>query len=265
MSAVVAWTKRVIGAITVLAACGGDTFAQDSNPNVLTNEEKDAGFELLFNGRDLEGWEPATSGLDLKDGPWKVQDGAIYFPKESIGFPALTWRNAAPADFELRFEWKEAPMNATGLQGHVTLSTAGASVKHGWTGSLVCGCFAAGRRVCVKTVEVSVPVKFSGKSVSMAPSKDALRAPGKWNKSRLVYEGPKIQHWLNGEKVVEVNLLDGAFVDTEMEPWKSLVERWFDVRSNGLGIQIENADVPAWFRDIKLRPIPREEVAIEKE
>ena len=58
----------VLGMAASLGVCAAEpVWAND--PNTLTDEEKQAGFELLFNGHDLRGWEPARTSLKLKDGP----------------------------------------------------------------------------------------------------------------------------------------------------------------------------------------------------
>ena len=52
------------GLVLSLAA---DVYAAE--PNSLSQDEKSAGFELLFNGADLSGWKHG--------GNWKAADGAI--------------------------------------------------------------------------------------------------------------------------------------------------------------------------------------------
>jgi len=99
-------------------------------PNSLTQEEKQAGFQLLFNGKNLDGWGPI-------DGPWKVQEGAMCFPEadSSHGPDFLAYQAKwLPADFELRFEWKEAPPGPPGLEGQFAIGTSlGETTGNEWT------------------------------------------------------------------------------------------------------------------------------------
>ena len=65
---------------TALAACvlfAGMALAQD--PNTLTPQEKQDGWQLLFDGHDLNGWhsylEKGTGG------DWSIVDGSIQLKK----------------------------------------------------------------------------------------------------------------------------------------------------------------------------------------
>ena len=53
--------------IILAVLLGSISIVQAESLNTLTDEEKNTGFELLFNGKDLEGWE--------QKGNWKVEDG----------------------------------------------------------------------------------------------------------------------------------------------------------------------------------------------
>ena len=55
--------------IILAVLLGSISIARAETLNTLTDEEKNAGFELLFNGKDLEGWE--------QKGNWKVEEGAF--------------------------------------------------------------------------------------------------------------------------------------------------------------------------------------------
>lgn len=258
-----AWMRLVLGTAAALVACGVGSVRAGA-PNTLTDEEKRAGFELLFNGRDLHGWEPARGSSKLEDGPWKVQDGAIYFQEDSLGFPPLAcWRKTIPPDFDLRFEWKQASSSAWPFEGHLSIGTSGVVAENTWTGSFYCAYFAAERFIQLVTMKTSVPIKFGNTCGNMPPSKDARRPAGQWNEARMVCKGPLFQHWLNGEKIIDVDLRDGRWLILEKESGKPLLDEWFKVKTRGFRLEIGNADAPAWFRNIKVRAVGEDE-EIEK-
>ena len=64
-----AWLFSFLSLVTVRA------LAQESPPNTLTDDEKKAGFKLLFDGKTTDGWR----GYKMKQMPpgWKVIDGIL--------------------------------------------------------------------------------------------------------------------------------------------------------------------------------------------
>src|SRR5687767_4697456 len=53
-----------------------------SEPNTLTDEEKTAGWELLFDGKTLDGWK--RYGADSIGPLWSVKDGIIVCSGEGL-------------------------------------------------------------------------------------------------------------------------------------------------------------------------------------
>jgi|SRR5690242_4688353 len=77
--------------------------AQGQAMNTLSKKEKRAGWKLLFNGKDLEGWhtylqQDATPG-------WQVKDGIIVLDPSAPHGGDLT-TNAEYENYELSLEWK---------------------------------------------------------------------------------------------------------------------------------------------------------------
>jgi hypothetical protein len=73
---------------------------------VRANEQPsdETGFEPIFDGKTLDGWEASDTGF------WHVEDGAVtgevtqnHKPKENV---FITWQNGKVKDFELRFRYR---------------------------------------------------------------------------------------------------------------------------------------------------------------
>ena len=88
------------------------------------------------------------------------------------------------------------------------------------------------------------------------PAKDAARPVGEFNHSRLVVKGDHVEHWLNGEKVVDASL-------NAPEVAKGTGARWgagspiYDLLvkhpRNNCQISLQNHSSDAWFKNIKIR------------
>ncbi len=84
-------------------------------------------------------------------------------------------------------------------------------------------------------------------------SKKQLNPAGQWNSSRILYTAKKVQHWLNGELLLE-------FVPYSKE-WllKRDSGKWDDYPDYGKFrkgyIALQDHDSPIWFRNIKIRKL----------
>ncbi len=197
------------------------------NANTLTEEEKKAGFELLFSGKDLQGWEYR--------GNWKVVDGAMARTDRGGG---ISYRlKPIPDDFELRFEWKVAKGSNSGVYyrpGQFEYQILD-NANH-----------ADGRNPRTSAASLYF---------CMAPSKDVTKPVGEWNSGRIVCKGTIIQHWLNGVKVIDFDYTDPKWAK-EVE---LLRRRGGDMARRGALLQLQDHGDPVWYRSIKLRPLPKDD------
>jgi 3-keto-disaccharide hydrolase len=195
----------------------------------------------LFDGKSLNGWttksgEPVTSGWTVEDGMLlrTSRGGSIYTAKEY-------------GDFDLSFEWKIAPRGNSGVKYRVAYYKKGVYGFPGWLGCEYQVYDDLGRR--------AGPLHSTGAIYELyAPSSNKkLRPVGEFNDSRIVVRGTKIEHWLNGEKIIDA--------DTNTDDWKRRVARskFGDVEgffANPQGrIELQDHGSKVWFRNIVLRPL----------
>lgn len=194
---------------------------------VLPEEEKKIGFEVIFGGKDLAGWE--------QKGNWIIQDGALFRSDKGGGI-----RYAAkpiPNDFELRFDWKISERGNSGVYYRPTQYEYQILHNQGHADGRNPRTSAASLYFC------------------MPPAKDATRPVGEWNSGRIVCKGTVIQHWLNGQKVIDF--------DYTIPKWEKQVEllrlRGGDLAARGAHLSLQDHGDLVWYRDIRLRTIPESE------
>ncbi|MFO7903074.1 MAG: 3-keto-disaccharide hydrolase [Planctomycetota bacterium] len=208
-------------------ARGHDANDSPATPNTLSEEEQRLGFQLLFDGRTDAGWK--------HNGNWVVEEGTL-FRKERGGDITYTVAKV-PDDFELRFEWKVSKGCNSGVYyrpgqyEYQILDDANSPYGENPRQS------AASLFFC------------------MAPSKDATRPFGQWNEGRIVGKGPVIQHWLNGEKVIDFDYTDPRWAE-EVE---LLHIRGADLAARGANLRLQDHGADVWFRGLRLRTIPPDE------
>jgi cytochrome c len=165
--------------------------AGEPRPNKLSSAEVKAGWKLLFDGKSTKGWR----GYKAKAVPsaWVVQDGALAFDKKegATGGDLLT--RDQYENFELSIDWRVGEGGNSGIMYHVQETE-----DHPWrTGPEMQVLDNARHR------DGKNPLTSAGSCYGLyAPSKDVTRPVGEWNQARLVVNGPAVEHWLNGEKIV---------------------------------------------------------------
>jgi hypothetical protein len=135
----------------------------------LSGENKRLGFQPLFNGKDLEGWEAPANNWEVRDGmiAWRGRKGGLNY----IAAPV-------PGDFELRFESKIAEDGNSGVYYR--------------PGQYEYQVLDNQRHRDGKNPRTNAASIYG----AVAPSRDATRPPGQWNEGRIVCQGSRIEHWL---------------------------------------------------------------------
>lgn len=195
-----------------------------SEPNQLTEQEKEQGFKLLFNGKDLTGWQHS--------GNWKVEDGVIT--RSGKGGSLVYEPEHVPDNFEMKFEWKVAEGSNSGVYYR--------------PGQYEYQILDNNKHVDGKNPRTSAASIY----FCLPPSHDATRPVGEWNTGRVVCQGTVIQHWLNGEKVIDLDYTDPRYA------WhvELLANRGGNLTDRGANLSLQDHGDPVWYRGIKMRSIP---------
>jgi hypothetical protein len=105
---------------------GGVASAQGS-PNTLTSKEAAQGWKLLFDGKDLDGWQPYSTSKPPATGDWVVADGAILCPGTSPGWLA---GNDSYTNFDLKLQFRATEKTNSGV--FIRATKEGAPNKTGY-------------------------------------------------------------------------------------------------------------------------------------
>jgi len=234
--------------VVALLLFGVARSARADEPNTLTADEKNSGWQLLFDGRTTAGWRGYRS--DRMPASWKVENGSLLSRRqkgESAGdiVTANTY-----GDFELSLQWKMTRGGNSGVvyraseeRGNVWESGPEFQVLDN-TGHL----------------DGLNPLASAGACYAVfAPAKDVTRPLGTWNDARIVARGKHVEHWLNGERLLEY--------DVDSENWRAHVKTSkFYLTAYGQGnwgraltghIALQDYGGAIEFRSIKLRPLSR--------
>lgn len=221
--------------------------ATAAEPNTLTDAEKQQGWRLLFDGKTTGGWRGYK--MDKMPPGWSVDNGALVRTKGGAG-----GKGAGGGDdivttedfesFELSLEVKIVRNGNSGVLYHVSEEPVTA-----WH-------FAPEVQVLDNASHPNRDKRqhFAACYDLYAPTKDASKPVGEWNELRVKVDGPKVEHWLNGEKVTEYELWS--------DDWKARVSRSkfkgmpkFGTFKKG-PICLQDHSDRVEFRNIKVRVLP---------
>lgn len=206
--------------------------------NELTEEEKQEGWQLLFDGESTDQWRGFRSD-SFPDG-WVVVDGTLH-RADSAGDIITTEQFR---DFEFSIEWRVQGPGNSGLFFRVSEDE-----EH---------TFMTGPEYQILNNDVHPdgdnPLTMASSNYGLhAPTKDMTKPVGEWNHARILVEGNHVEHWLNGEKVVEYELMSD---DWEQRVANSKFSQWPNygrVPEGHLALQDHND--PVWYRNIKVLPL----------
>ncbi len=172
-------------------------------PNTVSEQEKRNGVKLLFDGKTNEGWRGVYKD-SFPEGGWKIGNGEITVLKSSgsppvTGGDIITKNKFGAFDYQFEFrltegansgvkyfvnEGEEFKGQAIGLEYQILDDERHPDAKQG----------VAGNRTLASLYDLIPSLKI----------RRGLRKVGEWNNGRIVvYPDNRVEHWLNGYKVVE--------------------------------------------------------------
>ncbi len=166
----------------------------------------EAGFQKIFNGKDLTGWQGHPK-------LWSVKGGAITgqtTPENPAkGNTFLIWTNGPVGDFELRCSYKLVPNNPIGFANSGVQYRSKIVDPAYW----VVGGYQADMEAGKKYSGILYEEKFRGimacnkQVVGSLGKSEAIQAaikPENWNDYVIIAQGNHLQHFINGHQTVDV-------------------------------------------------------------
>ena len=215
--------------------------AAEPAPNTLTDQEKAAGWKLLFDGKTTEGWRNYKKP-DIGKG-WKVENGALVRSASGAGDIITTDKYGA---FELSLEFNIAKEGNSGLMFHV--AETGDAPWH------------TGPEIQIQdNVAGHDPQKSGWLYQLYHPDFDATKPAGEWNHLRILLapKGKTSTVWMNGKKYYDFEL---GSADWDARVAKSKFKDMKGFGNQGKGyICLQNHGDEVEYRNIKIRVIDGKE------
>jgi hypothetical protein len=245
---------RALALVTILALSANLAWCRWA----ITNAASDRGFQSIFNGKDLAGW-------DGDPRIWSVQDGAItgqttdqdHLQENTF----LVWQGGTLANFELRTSFRLMARNDknfanSGIYYRSRLNTASRQIE-GFQGDMDAslpeylgalyeddrGIIAkCGQRVRVLRLDGKPKIEVTGQTASTRELAKLFRelTTGQWLNYVIIAQGNHLRHYVNGKLTADVTDEDNT------KPKSGLI-----------ALQVHHgAPMLVQFRDIQISRLP---------
>ncbi len=221
--------------------------------NTLTAEEVADGWQLLFDGKTLNGWKDYNG--DSLTQPWHVVDGCIQANGDGSDLSGYIVTEKQFENFIIDWDWKLSYGGNSGMLYHVIEDpyfkvpyVTGPEYQlidnEGWEAT-------------------NAPTKLEewqklGVDYAMYLPDNAkmkVNKQSEWNNSRIVFDNGHVEHYLNGEKILEFEAwTEDWFTRKESGKWEMAPE--YGLGRRGV-ICLQDHGYPASFRNIKIKELPK--------
>lgn len=220
-------------------SCKESKPAANTSDNIEETETKEVWHNLLA-GDNLSQFKPWRKSSIDKVTAWTVKDGVLHLSKseenKSKGGSIITLKQYP--NFELKFEFKISEAGNSGVK-YRSLDNLGLEYQV---------------LDDISSKDNKNPLNSAASLYQLvpAPKTKKLKPVGEWNTGRIIANGNNIQHWLNGEKVVEIEMGSDEW-NTAFEKSKYKKEKEFAKQSAEILIQDHGDEVS--FRNLMIKEL----------
>lgn len=219
--------------------------------NMLTEEEKAGGWKLLFDGKTTAGWrnfKKETIGAS-----WIVENGTLMLNaqrKDDGGWQAADGGDIITdgiyENYEFNLEWKIAACGNSGIMYNVVEED---KYDYVWL---------TGPEMQVLDNSCHPDAKIdkhrAGDLYDMiACDYVTVKPAGSWNKVRIIIKDGKVEHWLNGRKVVAFEMFNEAWTEMIANSKFKDMPDFGKARKGHISLQDHGDRV--WYRNIKIKEL----------
>ncbi len=220
-----------------------------SADNTLSEQEKNDGWKLLFDGQTFNGWH-SYGRADI--GPlWKVNDSSLFLDadqKKALSFNGDDYllTNEDYDNFDFKVDWKISQNGNSGIIFYVKEDSAKYNVP-----------YKTGLEYQVLDNNGHHDAKIikhrAGDLYDLVTSKETVKPAGEWNHAEIVSNKGKLDFYLNGEHTLSTTLWD--------DNWRSMVaaSKFKDMPDFGTfksgKISLQDHGNNVWFKNIRIKKL----------
>ena len=234
---------------TVLACSTAKENQVSTSANTLTAAEKRAGWQLIFDGKTLNGWH-AYGKKSVGQG-WNIDGNALHLDPAKKAAMNPTSEDLMTAEeydnFHLKLDWKISPNGNSGIIFNVNEDVAKYAAP--WL---------TGPEMQVVDNEGHPDGRIIKHQAGdlydlVSVSKKTVKPVGEWNAIEIISNKGKLDFYMNGEHVVNTTMWNAS--------WKNMLanSKFKDYKDFGVykkgRIALQDHGDHVWYRNIKIRKL----------
>lgn len=199
-------------------------------------DAKEQAWENLFESGDFAKWEKPSGKLVAE--PWTIKEGVVH--RGGLKPGGIVTKKFYK-DFELKFEWKISQAGNSGVKYRTKETKKNLGLEY----QIIDDDKAKGAKE---------PSHRAGSIYDILAARDSksLKPVGEWNSGRIVAKGNDLEHWLNGEKVAEI--------EYGSDDWNERFQMSKYKEHEGFGnwtgpILLQDHGNQVWFREVYVREL----------
>ncbi|NEW84535.1 MAG: DUF1080 domain-containing protein [Mariniphaga sp.] len=225
--------------------------------NALTPDEKSNGWQLLFDGKTVKKWRAINEKSFPKSG-WNVENGELCISGDNVLAESINTGDIVTtkmfSNFELVWDWKMLTKGGNSGVKYLVAEGLSNNPKHG-EGLEYQLLDDKNHPWMLEGKMKPNDFRTVGSLYELYPaSPDKHPSPlGLWNQSRIVCKNNHVEHWLNGQKILEYERGSNDFKD-RIAKSKMAAIPGFGMATEGYILLQDHGSI-VHFRNIKIKEL----------